>query len=136
MSIPQVEYMQLTAIQQERHTQQFYSLEMEYKEQDRLCDPHHRIVMQWETLDEMKDLKEKMGQDLVVNATRLYRNCVQTLFQSMAPCRKLNAHGEIYNEHAHLISQSPVEDLIPHAVRDRQCSMQFTSLFVFGASTQ
>ena len=62
MAIPQEEYMQLTAIQQARQpiTQKLHNLEKQYREQDRLRDPYQRLVMQSETLDEMKDLKEKM----------------------------------------------------------------------------
>ena len=112
--------MQLSAMQQARQTiaQQFYNLEKQFREEERRRDPYQRLLMQSETLDEMKDLKEKMRQDLAVTTPMPHRNRTQALFPSITPFLKFNARGENYNGHGKLISQS--RDLIQHAVRDQQ----------------
>ena len=122
IAIPQEEYMQLTRIQQVRQpaTQQFYNLERQYNEQARIDDPYHRLMLQSETLDEMKELKERMRQDITSTTPKPYQKRAQALFQSMEPFLKFNERGEIYNVSEQLIPQSRLEDLIQYAVRDRR----------------
>ena len=122
IAIPQEEYMQLTRVQQVRQpvTQQFYNLERQYNEQARIDNPYQRLMLQSETLDEMKDLKERMRQDITSSTPKPYQKRASALFQSMEPFLKFNERGEIYNASEQLIPQSRLEDLVQHAVRDRR----------------
>ena len=122
IAIPQEEYMQLTRVQQVRQpvTQQFYNLERQYNEQDRIPDPYHRLMLQSETLDEMKGLKERMRQDITTSTPKPYQKRAQALFQNMEHFLNFNQRGEIYNDSNQLIPNSRLEDLIQHAVRDRR----------------
>ena len=126
MTIPQDEYMQLTAVQQARQplTQQFYSLENQYRKQDRILDPYNRLLLQSETLEQMKGLKERMRENISITSPKPYKNRALALYQSIQPFIKFNEKGEIYDKNGQLISQSRLEDLIQHAVRDRRRSIQ------------
>ena len=122
IAIPQEEYLQLTRVQQARQpiTQQFYNLDRQYNEQARIDDPYNRLMLQSETLDEMKELKERMRQDITSSTPKPYQKRAHALFQSMQPYLKFNNRGEIYNFCEQLIPHSRLEDLIQHAVRDRR----------------
>ena len=122
IAIPQEEYMQLTRVQQVRQpaTQQFYNLQHQYNEQARIDDPYRRLMLQSETLDEMKELKERMRRDITSNTPKPYQKRAQALFQRMEPFLKFNERGEIYNTSEQLIPDSRLEDLVQHAVRDRR----------------
>jgi hypothetical protein len=62
IAIPQEEYLQLSTVQNARQplTQQFYNLESQYNEEAKVKDPYKRLVMQSETLNDMKQLKDQM----------------------------------------------------------------------------
>ena len=122
VAIPQEEYMKLTSVQQVRqpYTQQFYNLEHQYGEQERIRDPYHRLAMQSETLEDMKDLKERMRQDLTLATPKPFQSRALALYQSLQPFIKFNERGEIFNEDGQLVSESRLEDLVQHAVRDRR----------------
>ena len=122
VAIPQEEYMQLTSVQQARQpiTQQFYNLERQYNEQDYIRDPYKRVMLQSETLDQMKDLKERMRQDITASTPKPYQQRARSLFQSLESFLNFNERGEIHNDSGRLIPQSRLEDLVQHAVRDRR----------------
>ena len=122
MAIPQEEYMQLSAVQQARQpvTQQFYNLEKKYQEGERILEPYKRLITQSETLDEMKVLKEKMRQGIMLSTPKPYQTRAKTLFQNLEPHVKINARGEIYDEHGDVIPHSHLDELIQYAVRDRR----------------
>ena len=122
VAIPQEEYMKLTSVQQVRqpYTQQFYNLERQYGEQEHIRDPYQRMVMQSETLEDMKDLKEKMRQDLTLATPKPFQSRALALYQSLQPFIKFNERGEIYNNDGQLVPQSRLEDLVQYAVRDRR----------------
>lgn len=125
VAIPQEEYMQLSRIQQisQPATHQFRNLERQFNEQEHVADPYRRLMMQSETLDEMKGLKERMREDITAATPKPYRKRAQSLFQSMQPFLRFNERGEIYNANQQLIPGSRLEDLIQHAVRDRRRDM-------------
>lgn len=114
--------MQLKTVQQARQplTQQFYNVQKEYDEGEQISEPYKRLVHQSEALDEMKELKEKMREGIVVSTPKPYQTRAKTLFQSLEAVLKFNERGEIYSDKNQLISNSRLEDLIQHAVRDRR----------------
>ena len=122
VAIPQEEYMKLTSVQQVRqpYTQQFYNLEKQYGEQEYIRDPYQRMLMQSETLEDMKELKERMRQDLTLATPKPYRSRALALYQSLQPFLKFNERGEIFNENGQVVPQSRLEDLVQYAVRDRR----------------
>ena len=122
VAIPQEEYMQLTSVQQINQplTQQFYKLERQYADQERIRDPYQRMVMQSETLDDMKALKERMREDLKLATPKPYQSRALALYQSLHPFIKFNERGEIFDKDDELVPESRLEDLIQYAVRDRR----------------
>ena len=122
VAIPQEEYTKLTSVQQVRQpmTQQFYNLERQYGEQERIHDPYKRMMMQSETMENMKDLKERMRQDLTVATPKPYQSRALALYQSLQPYIKFNERGEVHDEDGTLIPDSRLEDLVQHAIRDRR----------------
>lgn len=122
MAIPQEEYLQLTSVQQARQpiTQQFYDLEKRYQEGEHITEPYKRLLNQSETLNEMKNLKEKMRQGIITSTPKPYQTRAKSLFQSLEPFIKYNDRGEIYDEKSNIIPESRLEDLIQYAVRDRR----------------
>ena len=122
MAIPQEEYLQLTSVQQARQpmTQQFYNLEKRYQEGEHIHEPYKRLVNQSETLDEMKNLKEKMRQGIMISTPKPYQTRAKTLFQNLEPFIKFNERGEIYDDKGDVIADSRLEDLVQYAVRDRR----------------
>lgn len=122
MAIPQEEYLQLTSVQQARQplTQQFYNLEKRYQEGEHILEPYKRLINQSETLDEMKNLKEKMRQGIMISTPKPYQTRAKTLFQNLEPYIKFNERGEIYDYKGDLITDSRLEDLVQYAVRDRR----------------
>lgn len=125
VAIPQEEYTKLTSVQQVRQpfTQQFYKLEQQYGEQDRIQDPYERLIKQSETLEDMKDLKERMRQDLSISTPKPYQSRALALYQSIQPFIKFNERGEIFDETGNLIRESRLEDLVQYAIRDRRRSV-------------
>ena len=122
VAIPQEEYMQLKTVQQARQplTQQFYNMQKQYSEGEHITEPYKRLVHQAKALDEMKELKEKMRQDIVASTPKPYRTRAKVLFQSLEPFVRFNERGEIYGDDNQLIGHSRLEDLVQHAVRDRR----------------
>ena len=125
VAIPQEEYTKLTSVQQVRQpmTQQFYNLERQYGEQERIRDPYQRMMMQSETMESMKDLKERMRQDLTAATPKPYQSRALALYQSLQPYIKFNERGEVHDEDGTLIPDSRLEDLVQHAIRDRRRAM-------------
>ena len=139
VALPYEEYAQLSGnskINQVKqpYDQQFYDLEKEYAKQEHISNPFRRMLLQGETIDEMKALKEKMRKLIASNSPKPYRTRANALYQGLEPFLKFNERGEIFDEAGKLISDSHVEDLIQYAVRDRRRDIiptgwpQFTSI--------
>ena len=120
--IPQEEYTQLTSVQNARQplTQQFYKLDNQYRDYDSTEDEYRKLMLQSETLQDMKELKDKMRNYLTVTTPKPYRSRAQALFESMQQFLKYNDRGELLDADNKAIENSRVEDLIQHAVRDRR----------------
>ena len=138
IAIPYEEYAQLSGSKiqhvKQPEDQQFYDLERKYTNQEHIPDPYRRMMLQGETLDEMKALKEKMRSHIVSNSPKPYRNRARALYQSVESFLKFNDRGEIYDDEGKLVPDSHLEDLIQYAVRDRRRDIvpagwgQFTNL--------
>ena len=100
--------------------QQFYNLENQYQKEGETQDPYKRLMLQANTLESMKELKEKMRNGVYVNTPKPYRNRAKSLFDSLENHLNFNERGEIYDKSDNIIPNSRVEDLIQHAVRDRR----------------
>ena len=122
IAIPQEEYLAITAMQNVTHpsAQHFYNLENKYKTDENIRDPYRRLVMQSNTLDEMKQVKDNIRNSLTVATPKPYQNRAQALFKSLESHLRFNDKGEIYSDDGNIISGSRVEDLINYAVRDRR----------------
>ena len=122
MAIPQEEYLQLTAVQAARQpmVQQMQNLTSQYEEESEIRDPYRRLLYQAETLDQMKTLKDKLRQQIVLATPKPFQSRTRSLFQHLDPILKLNERGEIFNEQGQAIADSRIDDLIQHAVRDRR----------------
>ena len=120
--IPQEEYMQLSAVQQVRQpvTQQFYNAEQDYQKNLHGADPQRTVLLQSETIERLKDLKDQMRAYLTISTPRPYRTRAEALFQSIEPYLNVNEKGEIIKDDNTVIESSRYEDLIQHAVRDRR----------------
>ena len=122
IAMPEEEYLQMSAIQNARQplSQQFYNLESQYNKESHVRDPYRRLVLQSSTLDDMKELKEKMRNYITVSTPKPYRSRAQALFESISSFLRFTERGEVYDKENNLINNSRVEDLIQHAVRDRR----------------
>ena len=122
MVIPQEEYLHLTTLQRIKQplVEQFKKLENDYEQQEHISDPHRKLVHQSETLDAMKEIKEKMRHQIVTAAPKPYQSRTRSLLQHLEPILKLNERGEIFDRDQKLIEHSNIEDLIQFAVRDRR----------------
>ena len=125
IAIPQEEYSQLTTVQNIRQplTQQLHNLERDYKANEGISDPYKRMMLQSETLEEMKDLKNQMRNYITFSTPKPYRHRAQALFHSIESHINFNDRGEIMDRHGNVIQHSRLEDLVQHAVRDRRRSM-------------
>ena len=125
IAIPQEEYLTMTSVQNARQplTQRFYNLENRYNEDENIKDPYRRLIMQSETLEEMKSLKDQMRNYLSVSVPKPYQNRAQALFRNLESFLRFNDKGEIFDKDNNVIDNSRVEDLIQHAVRDRRRNM-------------
>ena len=103
--------------------QQFQHLNRQYTEAEKIHDPYRRLVFQGEALDEMKELKERMRHYVQVSTPKPYVNRAKALYQNVESLLQFNAKGELMDKENRVISQSRVEDLIQHAVRDRRRNM-------------
>lgn len=123
IAIPQEEYLALSSLQTVREplAQRFYDLENRYNSEEKERDPYRRMIMQSNTLDQIKQVKEQMRNSLAVATPKPYQNRAKALFQSVEHYMKFNEKGEIYSpQDGNLIPGSHLEDLIQHAVRDRR----------------
>ena len=120
--IPQEEYLSLSSMQnvQEPLAQHFYDLEKRYNQEEKEDDSYRRMIMQSNTLNEMKKVKDQMRNSLAVSTPKPYQSRANALFQNIESFLKFNEKGEIYSEDGTLIAGSRLEDLIQHAVRDRR----------------
>ena len=59
---PQEEYLALSSLQTVREplAQRFYDLENRYNSEEKERDPYRRMIMQSNTLDQIKQVKEQM----------------------------------------------------------------------------
>ena len=83
---------------------------------------NRHLTLQSETLNEMKDLKERMRKNVENRTPKSFQARARALFQSVTPFLKFNERGEIYNSKDQIIENSQLEDLIQYAVRDRRRS--------------
>ena len=122
--IPQEEYVQLSAVQQVRQplTQQLYNTEQDYQRNLFVKNPQRSVLLQSETIERMKDLKDQMRQYLTISTPKPYRTRAEALFQAIEPHLNVNEKGEIIRDDNTVIDSSRYEDLIQHAVRDRRRS--------------
>jgi hypothetical protein len=125
IALPQEEYTALMNIQNLRDplTQHYASLENQYESEEREKDPYRRLLMQSNTLDQMKQIKEQIRSSLAVSTPKPYQKRAEALFQTVEKFLKFNDKGEIYTDDGNIISGSRLEDLIQHAVRDRRRNM-------------
>ena len=122
IAIPQEEYFQLSSVQNARQplTQQFYNLESQYNEEAKVRDPYKRLILQSNTLEDMKQLKDQMRHYITVNTPKPFRSRAQALMENISSFIRFNERGEIYDKENDIIVNSRLEDLIQHAVRDRR----------------
>ena len=120
--IPQEEYTQLASMRQVQQpmVHQFQQLERQYESDAHVADPYRRLVLQGESLDGLKELKDKMREAIVSSSPKAYQSRARMLYQSTESFIKFNPRGEIYDEHGQLVENSRMEDLIQYAVRDRR----------------
>ena len=122
VAIPQEEYLALSSLQNAKEplAQHFYNLESRYQNEANIRDPYRRLMLQSNTLDQMKEVKEQLRNSLVISTPKPYQSRANALFQTIESFLKFNDKGEIYSNDGNIISGSRVEDLIQHAVRDRR----------------
>ena len=122
IAIPQEEYLQLSTVQSVRQplTEQLYNLERQYNQEERINDPYKRVILQSQTLEDMKQLKDQMRHSLTVSTPKPYRSRAQALLESVSSFVHFNERGEIYDKENNIIANTRLEDLIQHAVRDRR----------------
>ena len=122
--IPQEEYTQMSAMQQVRQplADQVYRSERDYQQNLHIKDPHRAVLLQSETIERLKDLKDQMRHYLTISTPKPYRTRAEALFQSIEPYLNVNEKGEVIKDDNSVIESSRYEDLIQHAVRDRRRS--------------
>ena len=122
IAIPQEEYIQLKSVQhvKQPQAQKMVELSQLYQQQAEIKDPYEKLILQGNTLDEMKEWKDKIRNEMALGTPKPYRNRALSLYRSMEPHVKINQRGEIHDKNDKPIEHSRVEDLIQHAVRDRR----------------
>ena len=125
IAIPQEEYVSMNALQHVKQPleQQFQQVNRQFTGAEKIQDPYRRLLFQGEALDEMKELKERMRHYVQVSTPKPYVNRAKALFQNVESFLRFNEKGELMDKNNQVISQSRVEDLIQHAVRDRRRNM-------------
>jgi hypothetical protein len=125
IAIPQEEYLAMSSMQnvKEPLAQQFYNLDSRYTSEEREKDPYRRMIMQSNTLDEMKQVKEQIRNSLTISTPKPYQSRANALLKTVESFLRFNNKGEIYSDDGNIIENSRVEDLIQHAVRDRRRNM-------------
>ena len=85
IAIPQEEYMQMTAVQQAHQplNQQFQNSEKQFTDAEQIRDPYRRMILQGEALDDMKELKERMRNNVQITSPQPYKNRAKALYQSV-----------------------------------------------------
>lgn len=125
VALPYDEYAQMNMSQQLRQVKQpldvqFNDLNKEYEQQANITDPYRRMMLQGETLDEMKNLKERMRNLIASNSPKPYRHRASALFDGLESFIRFNERGEIMDSEGKVVPHSHVQDLIQYAVRDRR----------------
>ena len=120
--IPQDEYAQLSSMQQVRQplADQLYRSERDYQQNLQIKDPNRAVLLQSETVERLKELKDQMRHYLSISTPRVYRSRAESLFESIKNYLNVNEKGEIIKDDNSIIESSRFEDLIQHAVRDRR----------------
>lgn len=120
--IPQDEYLAMSTFQKSREplVQHFYDLENRYNAEEKEKDPYRRMILQSNTLDQMKNAKEQIRNSLIISTPKPYQSRAKALLQTVEGFLRFNDKGEIYSDEGDIISGSRLEDLIQHAVRDRR----------------
>ena len=85
IAIPQEEYLSMSALRNVKTplTQHFQSLQQQYNHADIELDQHRRLLLQAETLNEMKDVKERLRKSLASNTPKPNQTRAKALFSSM-----------------------------------------------------
>ena len=122
IAIPQEEYLAMSSLQniKEPLAQHFQTLEKRYTSEEQERDPYRRLMMQSNTLDQMKQVKSQMRNSLAISTPKPYQSRAKALFETVESFLKFNDKGEIYSDDGTIVPGSRLEDLIQHAVRDRR----------------
>lgn len=125
IAIPQEEYLALSSMQsvKEPLSKHYYDLESRYKDEETIRDPYRRMLLQSDTLDRMKQVKEQIRNSLAISTPKPYQSRANALFQTLESVLKFNDKGEVYSNDGTVVSGTRMEDLIQHAVRDRRRNM-------------
>ena len=117
--IPQEEYAQMSAMQQAKQplANQLYRREQDYQQNLQISDPYRAVLLQSETIEELKDLKKKMRDAISLATPLASRSRAIALFNSIEPHLNVNDRGEIITYDKEIIDSSRYEDLIQHATR-------------------
>lgn len=117
--IPQEEYVQMTALQGVRQplANQLYRKELDYQQNLHIKDPHRAVLLQSETIEELKDLKKKMRDSISLATPLASRSRAIALFNSIEPHLNVNDRGEVITDNNETIDASRYEDLIQYATR-------------------
>ena len=123
--MPLEEYSQISSnqkVEDVKHPNdvQFKALDKEYEERAQIENPYRRLLLQGETLDEMKVLKDKMRHLVEANSPKPYRHRARALYEGLENFIKFNARGEVLDEDNNAVPNSHIQDLIQYAVRDRR----------------
>lgn len=98
----------------------FATLSSEYEKQDKIPEPHERVLRQAETLDAMIKTKDQLRQKVAAATPKPYQHRATTLFNFMKDRIRVNLKGEVYKDDGEAIEGSNIVDLVQHAVRDRR----------------
>lgn len=122
IAIPFDKFNQLSTVQNVRQplTEQFNRLQDDYEKNLHVNDAQRSIALQSQTIEQMKDLKDRMRNYLTITTPKPFRTRAQSLYQHIEPYLKVSDKGEIIKDDGSVISSSNVEDLIQYAVRDRR----------------
>lgn len=125
VALPYDQYAQMNMTQslqqvKQPYDVQFNTLNKQYEQRGNVADPYRRMMLQGETLEEMKVLKERMRNLIASNSPKPYRNRASSLFDGLESAIQFNERGEIMDEEGKVVPHSHVQDLIQYAVRDRR----------------
>lgn len=125
VALPYDQYAQMNMTQnlqqvKQPYDVQFNALSKQYEERANIDDPYRRMMMQGETIDQMKVLKDRMRNVIASNTPKPYRNRASALFEGLESVVQFNERGEIMNDEGKVVPNSHMQDLIQYAVRDRR----------------